>query len=118
MFPTGCTPIKGQRLSQRQARQPNEKKSEESESFIYIRDILFILADRPGLLRVLASNGLWLIPSLRVPFRPDIVSVRLCHVSTNMSLEIELDVDFFMKNDYRVLIVKIVRRVSAIQSFL
>lgn len=57
VFSTGCTPIKGP-LSQRQARQPNEKKSEESESFIYIRDILFILADRPGLLRGLASNGL------------------------------------------------------------
>lgn len=55
VFPMGCTPIKGP-LSQRQARQPNEKKNEESESFIYIRDILFILADRLGSLRALASN--------------------------------------------------------------
>jgi len=55
MFSTGCTPIKGP-LSQRQARQLNEKKNEESESFIYIRDILFILADRLGLLWALASN--------------------------------------------------------------
>jgi len=36
----------------------NEKKNEENESFIYIRDILFILADRMGSLRALASNGL------------------------------------------------------------
>jgi hypothetical protein len=51
VFPMGCTLIKGP-LSQRQARQPNEKKNEESESFIYIRDIMFILADRLGLLRL------------------------------------------------------------------
>jgi len=56
VFSTGCTPIK-EPLSQRQARQLNEKKNEESESFIYIRDILFILADRLGLLWALASNG-------------------------------------------------------------
>lgn len=37
---------------------PNEKKSEESESFIYIRDILFILADKLGSLRAPTSNGL------------------------------------------------------------
>jgi len=52
----GCTPINGS-LSQRQVRQLNEKKNEESESFIYIRDILFILANRLGSLRALASNG-------------------------------------------------------------
>jgi len=64
---------------------PSEKKSEESESFIYIRDILFILADKLGSLRASTSNGLWLFPPARVPglsFQPDIVSVRLRHVLT------------------------------------
>lgn len=56
VFPMGCTLINGP-LSQRQVRQLNEKKNEESESFIYIRDILFILANRLGSLRALVSNG-------------------------------------------------------------
>lgn len=47
VFPTGCTPIKGPLSSTDSP--DSEKKSEESESFIYIRDILFILADKFGL---------------------------------------------------------------------
>jgi len=49
---------------------PSEKKSEESESFIYIRDILFILADKLGSLRAPTSNGLWLFPPARGPLIP------------------------------------------------
>lgn len=67
-------------------------------------------------LRTVASNELWPIPSLRIPFRPDIVSVRLCHVSPNMSLRIKLGVDFFMENDYRVLIVARYAHLSDIRS--
>lgn len=68
-FPTGCTPDQGTAVKHVSL---NEKKNEESESFIYIRDILFILADKLGSLRALTSNGLsscFRLPASPIPTR-------------------------------------------------